>query len=67
MDADQLTGAIRPRGNYRVQGKTVEANLVLVKDGKRLTRIRVKGSSGDLEGFTRKIMETLLQVIEDMH
>jgi len=62
VDADQLAGAIHPSGNYRIRGDTVEADLVLVKDGQKLKRFQVQGSRSDLEGFTVKIVEEIVRV-----
>jgi WD40 repeat protein len=61
VDANQLAGAVRPSGNYRIEGDTVEANLVLVKDGKKLESLQVQGFSSDLEGFSVRIVDEIVK------
>ena len=66
VDADQMTGAIRPSGNYQIEGTRVIATLVLVKDGTKLTNFQVQGDTKDLEGFTLKIIERINQAIREI-
>jgi hypothetical protein len=63
VDADQLTGAVRPSGNYRIRGNAVTANLVLVKDGNKLANFQVQGDINDLETFTLKIVDRISQAL----
>lgn len=61
IDADQLAGAIWPRGQYRVRGGDVTVRMALVRDGKRLAEVRVKASRADLDALTERLADALLQ------
>jgi hypothetical protein len=63
VDADQLAGAIRPSGNYRVQGEGVTASLVLVRDGKKIADLQIPGSVKDLDELSQKIVTAILQAM----
>ncbi len=65
VNADQLAGAILPSGTYSVEGERVKANLVLVRNGDKLRHFLVEGTTGDLEGFTQRMVEAILQAILD--
>ncbi|MEN8689053.1 MAG: caspase family protein, partial [Desulfobacterales bacterium] len=64
LDADQLTGAIRPSGTYRVEGNNVKVNLVLVKDGTKLSEVQVQGSQTDLRVLIENLVEAIFQAVE---
>ena len=64
VEADQLTGAIRPSGTYSVIEKRVQAHLVLVKDGQKITDFQVDGAGDDLDAFAIKMMERIMEVIQ---
>jgi hypothetical protein len=64
VDADELPGAIRPSGNYTVEGDRITVSLNLIRDRERVANFLVEGDTSDLEGLMEKIrqaMETALQ------
>jgi hypothetical protein len=61
VDADQLTGAFRASGHYRIAGDTVEVDLVLVKDGQKLKRLQLQGSVDDLKSFAARIVDEIVR------
>ena len=66
VDADQLTGAVRPSGNYWVQANNVRVRMVLVKDGEKLTDLNVEGSADDLNGLTQSIVARITQALDEI-
>ena len=66
VDADQLAGAIRPSGTYQVAGDTVEVDLVLVKNGRKLKRFQVQGSVADPDGLTETIVDEILRITDNI-
>jgi hypothetical protein len=66
VDADQLAGAIRPSGTYRVRENIVHVSLVLVKDGAKLTRFQVTGVRADLDDLVSNIVKAISQAVEQL-
>jgi hypothetical protein len=64
LDAEQLTGAIRPSGTYRVDKNNVQVNLVLVKDGAKLSEVQVQGPQTDLRVLIENLVEAIFQAVE---
>jgi len=66
VDAEQLAGAVRPSGNYSVQGNAITANLVLVRDGNRLAQFQIQGALNDLEGLASRIIDRIFQAVSEI-
>ena len=64
VNADELTGAVQPAGQYTTDGANVSVRLVLNQDGQTLNRVTVAGSTDDLAGLTGKIAEAIRQGIK---
>jgi WD40 repeat protein len=65
VTAQELSGAIRPSGTYRVEGARVTARVVLVRNGQILTDVVVQGSRQNLEDFAGEIVEAILHAVTE--
>jgi hypothetical protein len=61
VDADEMSGAIRPSGRYTVSGENVNVRLVLLRDG-QTQELQVDGSRSDLDAFAEKIMQAIVRI-----
>jgi len=64
VNADELTGAMRPAGTYTIEGKKVSVRLVLKQDGRTLNKVTVAGSTDDLPGLAGKLAEAIEQAVK---
>ena len=61
VDSDELPGAIRVRGLYRVQGSVVQVTIGLWRDQKKLDELHVQGTKENISD----LLEQIVQAIED--
>jgi len=66
VDADQFAGALLPSGTYSIAGDKVQVTVVLVRDQKRLTTLKVEGNAKDPEVLSAKIVERIMATIQDL-
>jgi uncharacterized protein YkuJ len=66
IDAEQFAGALLPSGTYSVAGDKVQATVVLVRDQKRLTNLKVEGDANDPEALSAKIVERIMATIQEL-
>jgi WD40 repeat protein len=59
-EAEELPGAIRPSGQYSVEGTRISARIVLLKDAET-KELNIDGQSADVDGFIGKMMESIVQ------
>jgi hypothetical protein len=64
VDADELSGAVRPVGKYTVEGKTVRVQLVLKKDKEKVAELTVQGTTDDLPGLAGQLAEAVEQAVK---
>lgn len=55
VDAEELPGAVRPSGFYTREGNQVTVTVNLVRDGKKLTSLKVKGSASKIEELGQQV------------
>jgi len=63
VEAEQLAGAIRASGSYKVTGRKLEVSLALVRDTRRLATVRVAGSASDLDALARAVADRIIAEI----
>jgi len=66
VDAEQFTGVLLPSGTYSVAGDKVQATLVLVRDQKRLTDLKVEGDAKDPSALAAQIVEGIMGAVENV-
>ena len=73
VDADEVTGAIRPSGSYRIQGARITTNIVLVKDGHKVAGFRLarhcgecRNNSPELDDVVQELVDGLLKAAKDV-
>jgi WD40 repeat protein len=64
VDADELPGAVRPTGTYRIVGDRVVVSLLLRRDQTTLADLTVEGTRRDLPGLTDRLVTALRQALE---
>lgn len=60
VEAEELPGAIRPSGQYSVEGTKISVRIVLLKDAET-KELNIDSQSADVDGFIGKIMESIVQ------
>jgi hypothetical protein len=65
IDADELPGAIRPSGIYKVEGERVILSLHLRRDDQTMISATIEGSKNDVTSLVSKILEAILVGIKD--
>ncbi len=55
VDAEELPGAIQPKGTYTVDGNTVTVRLVLWRDGEKAATVPVEGTKDRLAKLVEKL------------
>jgi len=66
VQADEMSGAIRPSGTYTVANGQVTVTLGLIRDGKELTSRDVQGSAGDIGALVTKIVAVILDLAKTL-
>ncbi|RPJ06298.1 MAG: hypothetical protein EHM37_20125, partial [Deltaproteobacteria bacterium] len=66
VDAEQFTGVLLPSGTYSIAGDKVQATLVLVRDQKRLTDLKVEGDAKDPSALAAQIVEGIMGAVENV-
>ena len=64
VDAEELPGAIRPTGTYRIEGEKVSVRLVLRRDQATVADLQVAGTKGDVQGLMERLLAALNQALE---
>jgi hypothetical protein len=64
IDAEELSGAIRPSGTYTISGARVEVRMVLRRDDRTIKSYRVTGSKNRLEGLIERINLSINQAVQ---
>ena len=64
VDADELPGAIRPTGSYRVNGTKVRVHLLLKRDREKLGELDVEGTVADTENLVEKTAAAIFDSLE---
>jgi hypothetical protein len=64
VDAEELPGAVRPTGIYRIEGDRVLVHLVLRRDQTKLADIPVEGTRRNLAALTDRLVAALRQALE---
>jgi WD40 repeat protein len=65
LDAEELTGAVRPVGQYTVEGAKVVVQLLLKQDGKTLGKLKISGTSDDIPGLATRIAELVTEAVAE--
>lgn len=63
VDADDLPGAIRPIGTYKVRGNTVVLELALRQEGRPPQVLRLEGPRNDLAAFGDRVIAALAEAL----
>jgi len=66
VDAEQFAGAFVPSGTYSVAGDKVQATVILVRDQKRLTDLKVEGNAKDPEALSAEIVQRIMATIQSL-
>jgi uncharacterized caspase-like protein len=66
VEADELPGAIRPFGQYRVEGDRIRVTVNLVRDGQRLGSFVVESRKGDPAGLAASIVAKIAEALKSM-
>jgi hypothetical protein len=66
VNVDEYPGAIRPSGSYSTAENVVTVHLVFVMDGTELTFRQVNGTTNDIEGLVRLIVDKIIEVIAEL-
>jgi len=66
VQADEMSGAIRPSGAYTVADGQVTVRLGLARDGKPLTSTIVQGSASDIGALATKIVAVILDSVKTL-
>ncbi len=61
LNTDDMTGAVLPSGAYVVEKNRINVNLVLVKNGETLKKLKVTGSKEELD---RLVADLATDIIE---
>jgi WD40 repeat protein/uncharacterized caspase-like protein len=65
IDAEELSGAIRPSGTYLTKGARVEVKMVLRKDDRTIKSYRVRGAKNQLQVLVERINKSIKQTIQN--
>ena len=65
-DAEEMPGAIRPAGNYVIEGNRVKLKMVLRQDNKTLATFPVEGAKDNLEELTSRLSEAIEQQVRKL-
>jgi WD40 repeat protein/uncharacterized caspase-like protein len=65
IDAEELSGAIRPSGTYLTKGMKVEVRLVLRKADQTIKSFRIAGTKNQLQALIEKISRALQQAVQN--
>jgi uncharacterized caspase-like protein len=63
VDADELPGAIRAQGTYRITGNKVTVTLSLRRDTQRLVSTQIEGEKHDLPVLVERIVKTIHETL----
>jgi hypothetical protein len=66
VDAEQFPGALLPSVSYSVVGDKVQATVVLVRDQKRLTDLKVEGNAEDPGTLAVQIVEGIMATVQHL-
>jgi WD40 repeat protein len=63
VDAEELSGAIRPIGQYTVEGKKVTVTITLLRDRQRVGTLTIEGSKDDPAGLAAKMAQAIVEAV----
>jgi WD40 repeat protein len=66
VDSDELPGAIRVRGLYRVQGSEVQVTIGLWRDQEKLDELHVQGSRENIPDFIQQLSDQIEDSIQQV-
>lgn len=66
VDADDLPGAIRPAGEYTVEGTVVKITINLRRDNSTVKTFTAEGSKVDLDGLVQNLVKRIAAGVKDL-
>lgn len=63
VEADELPGAIRPFGQYRVEGNRIRVSVNLVRDGQKVSGFVAEGQRSDTAGLAVMLVKLIAEAI----
>jgi hypothetical protein len=66
VEADELPGAVRPFGQYRVEGETVRVTVNLIRDGQKAGSFEMEGQRSDTAGLVAKIVARIAEALKGL-